>query len=201
MAAIANTAAELRVSNHVWQKNKNVTGLYQDASNSNAPDICPAGYLVKPVSLMPCEGYTGVKNENAWIMNMADDTDATGEVYFCNTFNVQEVTAPDGNIYKVGANTLGLSLPAGERGTFTRIDGTEMHDQIRFGIGNFKSTPTVGQFATIEDGLLKPAAAAPTATGTLYFEIMATGTFTTGAYASFGYVDVRAHRVITVPAG
>lgn len=198
MAAIANTAAELRVSNHVWQKNKNVTGLYQDASNSNAPDICPAGYLVKPVSLMPCEGYSGIKNENAWIMNMADDTDATGEVYFCNTFNVQEVTDALGNVYKVGPNTLGLAIPAGERGTFTRIDGMEMHDQIRFGIGNFKSAPTVGKFATIEDGLLKPADTAPTTTGELYFEIMATGNFTTGAYAAFGYVDVRAHRVITV---
>ena len=198
MAAIANTAAELRVSNHVWEKNKNVTGLYQDAANGDAPDICAAGYLVKPVGLMGNEGYANIKNENAWIMNMADDTDATGEVYFCNTFDVQEIVAPDGNIYKVGPNTLGLPIPAGVRGTYTRIDGYEMHDHIRFGVGNFKSTPTVGKYATIEDGLLKPADSAPTTTGELYFEILATGTFTTGAYAAFAYYDVRAIRVTTV---
>lgn len=196
MAAIANTAAELRVSNHLWEKNKNITGKYQESATDT---ICNAGFLCKPVSLMPNDGYpvaAGIYNENAWIMNLADDTDATGEVYFCNTFDVQEIAAGD-NIFRVGAKTLGLPLPAGERGTFTRIDGFEMHDHIRFGVGNFKSTPTVGQYATIEDGLLKPAAAAPSTTGELYFEILGTGTFTEGAYAAFTYYDVRAMRVIT----
>jgi hypothetical protein len=194
MAAIANTAAELRVSNHVWKKNKNVTGLFQDAGG--APDICPAGFLVKPVSLMPCEGYTGINNEDAWIMQAADTADATGEVYFCNTFDVQELVDGQGNVYKVGAGTLGLPIPAGQRGTYTRIDGIEEHDQIRFGIGNFAATPTVGQYATIAGGMLTPSATAPTATGTLYFEIMSTGNFTAGAYQSFGYVQVRAKRVL-----
>ena len=194
MAAIAYTAAELRVSNHLWEKNKNITGKYQESATDT---ICNAGFLCKPVSQLPCDGYsTAIYNENAWLMNMADDTDATGDVYFCNTFDVQEIAAGD-NIFRVGAKTLGLPLPAGERGTFTRIDGFEMHDQIRFGVGNFKSTPTVGQYATIEDGLLKPAASAPTTTGELYFEILATGTFTEGAYAAFTYYDVRAMRVIT----
>ena len=195
MAAIANTAAELRVSKHVWEKNKNVTGLFHNASDQG--EICPAGFLVKPVSLLPNEGYTGVYNENAWIMKTAAAADATGEIYFCNTFNVQELQGAGDNVWKVGHNTLGLALPAGERGTFTRIDGTEMHDQIRFGIGNFTATPTVGEFATIANGLLTPAATAPTDTGTLYFEIMEIGTFTEGAYASFQFVRVRAHRVIT----
>lgn len=194
MPAIANTAAELRVSNHVWEKNKNVTGIFQDASG--APDICPAGFLVKPVSLMPNEGYTGINNENAWVMQPADTADATGEVYFCNTFDVQELVDVHGNVYKVGANTLGLEIPAGQRGTFTRIDGMEMHDQIRLGVGNFAATPTVGQYATIAGGLLTPSATAPTTTGTLYFEIMSTGNFTVGAYQGFGYVQVRAKRVL-----
>lgn len=194
MAAIAKTAAELRVSNHVWEKNKNVTGLFHNASD--AGEICPAGFLVKPVSLLPNQGYTGIDNENAWIMQTAAEADATGEIYFCNTFNVQEIADANGNVYKVGANTLGLPLPADMRGTYTRIDGLEMHDQIRFGEGNFTAAPTVGKFATIADGLLTPAASAPTDAGTLYFEIMSTGTFTVGAYAGFGYVQVRAHRVI-----
>lgn len=190
MAAIAKTAAELRVSNHVWEKNKNVTGLLV------VDEVCPAGFLVKPVSLLPNQGYLDTNNENAWHMDTATAEDATGEIYFCNTFNVQEIADNNGNVYKVGANTLGLPLPAGMRGTFTRIDGLEMHDQIRFGEGNFTATPTVGEFATIADGLLTPAASAPTDAGTLYFKIMGTGTFTVGAYAGFGYVDVRAYRVI-----
>ena len=194
MAAIAKTAAELRVSNHVWEKNKNVTGLFQNASD--AGEICPAGFLVKPVSLLPNQGYTGIDNENAWIMKTAAAADATGEIYFCNNFNVQEISDNNGNVYKVGANTLGLPLPADVRGTYTRIDGLEMHDQIRFGEGNFTAAPTVGEFATIADGLLTPADTAPTDAGTLYFEIMSTGTFTVGAYAGFGYVQVRAHRVV-----
>ena len=195
MAAIANTAAELRVSNHLWEKNKNITGKYQESATDA---ICNAGFLCKRAGRLPCDGYgTAIYNENAWLMNMADDTDATGEVYFCNTFDVQEIAAGD-NIFRVGAKTLGLPIPAGERGTFTRIDGYDAHDQIRFGVGNFKSTPTVGQYATIEDGLLKPAASAPTTTGALYFEILATGYFTEGAYQSFAYYDVRAARVTTV---
>ena len=194
MAAIAKTAAELRVSNHVWEKNKNVTGLFHNDSDEG--EACAAGFLVKPVSLLPNAGYTGIYNENAWIMKAAAAEDATGEIYFCNTFNAQELEAIDGNIYKVGANTIGLPIPADHRGTFTRIDGLEMHDQIRFGEGNFTATPTVGEFATIDDGLLTPAATAPTDAGTLYFEIMSEGTFTKGAYAGFGYFQVRAHRVL-----
>lgn len=195
MAAIANTAAELRVSNHLWEKNKNITGKYQESATDT---ICNAGFLCKRAGRLPCDGYgTAIYNENAWLMNMADDTDATGEVYFCNTFDVQEIAAGD-NIFRVGAKTLGLPIPAGERGTFTRIDGYDAHDQIRFGVGNFKSTPTVGQYATIEDGLLKPSASAATTTGELYFEILATGYFTEGAYQGFAYYDVRAVRVTTV---
>lgn len=192
MAAIANTAAELRVSNHLWEKNKNITGKFQESS---ADAICAAGFLCVPVSQLPCEGYEAaeIKNENAWLMNAAED--GAGDVYFCNTFDVQEIAAGE-NIFRVGAKTLGLALPAGERGTFTRIDGIEMHDHIRFGVGNFASTPTVGQYATIENGLLKPAAAAPETAGELYFEILATGVFTEGAYAAFTYYDVLAKRVL-----
>lgn len=194
MAAIAKTAAELRVSNHVWEKNKNVTGIFQ---MNGAGDICPAGFLVKPVSLLPNQGYFDAPdNENAWIMNTAAAADATGEIYFCNTFDVQELQDVNGNVYKVGANTLGLPLPVNAFGTFTRIDGLEMHDQIRFGEGNFTAAPNEGEFATIANGLLAPAENAPTDAGTLYFKIMGTGTFTVGAYAGFGYVDVRAYRVI-----
>ena len=193
MAAIANTAAELRVSNHVWEKEKNVTGLFQ---TSGADDICAAGFLVKRGALLPNEGYTGIKNENAWYMNAATADDATDEIYFCNTFGVQELADAQGNTYKIGRDTLGLAIPAGQRGTYTRVDGIQSHDIIRFGAGNFSSTPTVGQFATIANGLLAPAASAPTTAGTLYFEVLSTGVFTVGAYAGPTYYEVRAKRVL-----
>ena len=193
MAAIAKTAAELRVSNHVWEKEKNVTGKFQE---SDADAVCAAGYLCKRVSLLPNEGYTSINNENAWLMNAATSSDVTDEIYFCNTFGVQELADANGNVYKVGRDTLGLALPAGQRGTFTRIDGIQSHDIIRFGEGNFASAPTVGKFATIDAGKLKPAASASSTAGELYFEILGTGTFTVGAYAGFTYYDVRAKRVL-----
>jgi hypothetical protein len=128
--------------------------------------------------------------------------DATAEaIYACNTFDVQEIAGPFGTAYKVGSNILGLPILAGHRGTYTRIDEGDM---MRFGIGNFTAAISDNGFATLgattNAGKLVPAAAAPTDTGALYFEIVGTGNFTQGAYAGFGYVLVKAHRVHTVTA-
>lgn len=186
----ANAAFELRVSNHIWDKQKNVTGIYV---NVETPKLCPAGFLVRESAPLPNEGYTGIANENAWVMEAASGTEDL--IYACNTFNVNEIEDPvTGNIYKVGGNTLGLAIPAGQRGTYTRIDEGDI---ARFGVGDFASTPTVGQYATIEAGKLNPSAERPTTMGTLYFEVLATGTFTQGAYASFAYYLLRAKRVRT----
>lgn len=190
-----NTAFELRVSNHIWDKQKNVTGLFKP---DEEPAICYAGQLVTEEAQLPNEGYTGIANENAWFMG-TPGYDPVGTVYACNTFNVNEIQDPvTGNIYKVGTNTLGLPIPAGQRGTYTRIDEGDM---MRFGIGNFSGTPTVGQYAIVgETGVLIPAGDAPNTMNALYFEVLGTGTFTQGAYAAFGYVLVRAHRVHAVAA-
>lgn len=198
MAAITNSAFELRVSNHLFDTTKNITGKYQESATDA---ICAAGFLVVPGDKLPNEGYSGVYNENAYIMGAASS--ATDEaIYACNTFNVQELTDALGNVYKVGSNTLGLAVPAGERGTFTRIDAGDI---IRLGIGNFTTAISTNGYATLgtstNAGKLVPAASAPTTTGTLYFTIEGSGKFTQGAYAGFDYVDVKAHRVITVPAG
>lgn len=185
-----NTAFELRVSNHVWEKQKNITGLYKP---DETPVTCYAGQLVVQETQLPNEGYTGLNNENAWVMGGPGD-DLTQDIYACNTFNVNEIQDPvTGNIYKVGSNTLGLPIPAGQRGTYTRIDEGDM---MRFGIGNFTAAPTVGQYAVINAaGVLVPSAVIPTGINTLYFEVLSTGSFTQGAYASFAYYLLRAKRV------
>lgn len=198
MAAIENTAFELRVSNHMFDTTKNITGKFQEGSPTAADAVCAAGFLVVPGERLANEGYADVKNENAYIMGAA--ATATDEaIYACNPFNVQEIAGPFGTVYKVGSNVLGLPIPAGERGTFTRIDEGDM---MRFGIGNFTTAISTNGFATLgtstNAGKLVPAASAPTTTGALYFEIVESGNFTQGAYAGFGYVLVKAHRVHTV---
>lgn len=190
MAAIKDTAFELRVSNHMYDTTKNITGKFQENS---ADAVCAAGFLVVPGDRLPNEGYASINNENAYIMGAAA-TATDPAIYACNTFNVQELTDAFGNAYKVGTNTLGLPIPEGYRGTYTRIDAGDM---MRFGIGNFTAAISDNGFATIANGQLTPAAAAPTTLGALYFEIVESGTFTQGAYAGFGYVLVKAHRVNT----
>ena len=196
MAAITNSAFELRVSNHMFDTTKNITGKFQNSTP--ADELCAAGFLVVPGTKLDNEGYSSVKNENAYLMGAADT--ATAEhLYACNTFNVQELTDAFGNAYKVGSNVLGLAVPAGQRGTFTRLDEGDI---CRFGIGNFTTAISTNGYATLgtstNAGKLVPGASAPTTTGTWYFTIEGSGNFTQGAYNGFAYVDVKVHRVHTV---
>lgn len=81
------TAFEARVTNNFRDDLINVTGRYQ-ASSADAD--CDAGRLVIRNGQLPCEGFTGVKNENAWYMNDATSTTNAGEVvYAANTYEVQ----------------------------------------------------------------------------------------------------------------
>ena len=200
MAEITNSAFELRVSNHMYDTTKNITGKFQNSTP--ADESCAAGFLVVPGDQLPNEGYAStILNENAYYMAAAGDATADF-LYACNTFNVQELTDPFGNAYKVGTNTLGLPIPSGYRGTYTRLDEGDI---IRFGIGNFTTAISTNGYATLgtstNAGKLVPAAAAPTDTGAWYFAIRGSGTFTQGAYPGFGYVEVQVKRVHTVDAG
>lgn len=186
------TAFEARVTNNFRDDLINVTGRYQ-ASSADAD--CDAGRLVIRNGQLPCEGFTGVKNENAWYMNDATSTTNAGEVvYAANTYEVQMLQGKHSNMYAVGTETLGLGIPAGRDGTFTKIvfDGDHAY---RFGIGNVNAEISTNTFFTIDAGQLKPAAAAPTANGALYFKLLDTGKFTEGTTASFEYVDVQACKV------
>lgn len=99
----------------------------------------------------------------------------------------------------MGTATLGLGVPAGRDGTFTEIvfDGKHAY---RFGEGNVNGAIGENTIFTIANGLLVPAAAAPTATGAIYFKLKGTGNFTEGAGQSFVYYDVWACKVSTVTA-
>lgn len=192
MAFIANTMFETKVTNAVFDETLNVAGKYQ-ASSADAD--CSAGLLCVRASALPNEGYSGIYNTNAYIFNAAADTDITG-IYACNPFQVQEAASQRGNVYKIGAETLGLGIPAGEVDTFTEIE-FDNKSIYRFGAGNLSAAISTNTFFTIDDGLLVPGAAAPDA-GTPYFKLVGSGVATEGAYASMTYYDVMACRDINV---
>lgn len=191
MAYIANTAFQPLVTNHEFDSTLNITGVF-DSDGEGTGAVCSAGFLCTKRAQTPNEGYTGVNNTNTWYMVAALDTvTAVTPIFACNTFNVNQLTDPaTGATYKVGTNVLGLAVPEGVRATFTKIvfDGNNIY---RFGVGNLSGTLGANGFCTIDDGLLVPAAAAPAA-GLPYFTVLGTGTFTQGAYAGFGYVDLLA---------
>ena len=198
MAYIANTAFEPRITNGRFDDEINIAGVYQ---YSSADAVCSAGFLCKRSTRLGNEGYdnpsgTRVYNENAWIMVDAVAADNEDEViYACNTYDVQYVAAPDGNLYAVGAHTLGLPSISGRPCTFTRID-FDGQSVYRFGVGNLASALSTNQYFTIANGLLSPTASAPTTQGAIYFELRGTGNFVEGNSASFGYVDVVAKKVL-----
>ena len=192
MAFIANTMFETKVTNAVFDETLNVAGKYQ-ASATDAD--CSAGLLCVRGDNLPNEGYTSINNMNAYYMTAAAATDLD-HIFACNTFDIQTAVTARGNVYKIGAETLGLGIPADMYGTFTKIvfDGNKIY---RFGIGNLSAEISTNTYFTIADGLLVPAAAAPAA-GTPYFKLVDTGVATEGAYASMTYYDVLACRDVVV---
>lgn len=192
MAFIANTAFEARIVNNEFENLVNITGKYQ-ASSANAD--CSAGLLCVRNGLLDCEGFTGVKNENAFVMNAAAATaKASDVIYACNTYDTKKL-----NGYYIGTETLGLGVPAGEYGTFTKIS-FDNESVYRFGEGNIDGTIGAKTILSIKDGLLKPESAVPTTADTPYFVIRGTGNFTEGTSASFGYVDVVACKTVVATA-
>lgn len=197
MAYIEKTAFEPRITNNEFNELCNITGRYQV---SDADADCSAGLLVVRGEQLPCAGFKGIKNENAFYMNAAGAAaNADTGVYACNTYEWPMLGGRNGNNYAVGTATLGLGVPAGRDGTFTEIvfDGKHAY---RFGEGNLSAAIGENTIFTIANGLLVPAAAAPTATGAIYFKLKGTGNFTEGAGQSFVYYDVWACKVSTVAA-
>lgn len=199
MAFTANTAFEARVTNNRFNDLCNVAGKFGTVADGVlTPADCSAGTLVVPNMLAPCEGYTSVNNENTYYFVAAASTDATGnEIYACNTYDTQLLGDGAGNEYFIGTRTLGLGVPAGRYGNFTKIIFDDSHI-YRFGVGNLSNSLSTNKFATIgSSGQITAAASAPTTVGTAYFKVMGTGAFVEGASASFNYVDLKACRVLT----
>lgn len=198
MAYIANTAFEIKISNHEFDSIANITGKYQ--SSATDAEICP-GFLATRSAVTVNEGYYQVgpagstvtlNNTNTWVMVDAVDTDTAQKgIYACNPFDVNMAADGQGNFWKVGANTLSIKVPAGYLTTWTKINFN--NDNVyRFGVGNLSASLSTNTYFTIDDGLLVPGASAPATAGVPYFELVGTGKFTEGAYPAFDYVDVRA---------
>lgn len=196
MAFTANSMFETRVTNAVFDETLNVTGKYQ-SGGSDAD--CSAGFLcVRGATRLGNEGYSGLYNDNAYIFGAAAATDYDG-IYACNPFQVEAGVSNRGNVYKIGAETLGLGIPAGEFDTFTKIE-FDNKSIYRFGAGNLSTAISTNTYFTIANGLLVPAASAPAKAGKPYFKLVAAVTTTEGAYASMTAYDVMACRDVVVEA-
>ena len=191
MSFTAKCAFEARITNNDRDNLANIAGKYY---NSDVAADCDAGFLCKRDSLLDCEGFTGVKNENAWKMVKAvaaDDMDTV--IYACNTYDVK-MLADGSKQYAIGRELLGLGVPSGRYGNFTHIkfDGESVY---RFGEGNVTINTTGDTYFTIANGFLSSATAKPTTAGTVYFELRKSGKFIEGNSESFAYYDLVACKV------
>ena len=112
---------------------------------------------------------------------------------------MQLLPGKGGKLYAVGAETLGLGVPAGRYGNFTRID-FDGQSVYRFGEGNVTLNTEGDKYFTIADGVLTSTTTKPATDGAIYFELRGTGKFTEGAGQSFGYYDLVACKPV-VAAG
>ena len=200
MSYIAKTAFEVFVSNSKRNDTQNITGKFGSFDGDTfTPDICSAGFLTTKHSLLPNEGYEqafmrgsvtnwesapGLKNGNSWYMVAATNGSAgmpgdhTG-IYACNTYDVNRAAAGD-LVVNIPGKTLGLAIPADERGDFTEMI---VGEQYNFGEGNFSTKPTASLlYCVITNGMLVAQASAPT-DGSVYFKVLnLNGRFTEGTY-------------------
>lgn len=176
----------------------NIPGQYlSDSSDLTSFDVCSAGFFVQKEKQIPVRGYESVEdgnsnpllyNTNAWYMVDAADGSNFTNLYICDTHDIPYLADPrNGNVYAVGSSTLGLPSVAGKLCNYRKaiFDGAHIE---RFGEGNFSGSPAVGGFVVIDDGLWADSAKEPDFGA--FGVIVGAGTFTEGAYNSFGYYDV-----------
>ena len=201
MAFTANTAFEVKVSNGIYNGLTNVAGKFGSFAGSTfTPADISAGFFAVQNSLIPSEGYESIVdggsnpkilNGNTWYMVAASSGivagftgDHTG-IYAANTYDVNKVTNGDLQ-YNLGEKTLGLGIPAGERGDFQELI---VGEQYKWGAGNFASVPTVGQYVLISGGKWSASQASAPTTGAVYGKVLRTEPFNEGAsYFGEGYV-------------
>ena len=201
MAFTANTAFEVKVGNGIYNGIQNVAGKFGSFSGSTfTPADISAGFFAVQNSLIPSEGYESIVdgssnptilNGNTWYMTAASSgivTGYTGDhtgIYAANPYDVNKVTSGDLS-YNLGQKTLGLGIPAGERGDFTELI---VGEQYKFGEGNFASAPTVGQYVTVSSGKWSASSGSAPTTGAIYGKVLRTEPFNEGAsFFGTGYV-------------
>lgn len=187
---------EVTVSNSVNDQTQHVAGKF--GTNTGASFVaaaCAAGTLCVPNGLLPNEGYEsfGIKNGNSYYFNAATNGnsgllgDHTG-IYAFNNYDVAKAVNGDAQ-YNIGAQTLGLALPAGNYGDFCEI---RIGEQYSFGDGQFSTAPSAGVstgYATIAAGKLVYSATAPAAGSGVYFQILRTKPVNEGTkFAGTAYV-------------
>ena len=200
MAFIENTMFEVKVSNSVNNQIQNVPGKFGTGTGSDfTPQDCSAGILCVQNGLLPLEGYESANklNGNSWYFNAASNGAASGTlgdhtgIYAFNNYDVSKAvgTNGSGNQWNVGFETLGLGLPAGNRGDFCEII---VGEQYTFGSGNFSTAPGEGVstgYATIANGRLVYSASAPAAGSGVAFQILRTIPVNEGTtYWGLGYI-------------
>lgn len=191
---MANYMFEVTVSNSVRNQTQNVPGKFGTGTGATfASEVCQAGTICVQNGLIPSEGYEdfNILNGNTWYFNAATSGAVSGNpgdhtgLYAFNNYDVNKAVSGD-NQWNLGSNTLGLSLPAGNRGDFTEL---MVGEQYTWGADNFTAVPTQGQnYATIANGKWTPAATEPTTAG-VYAEILRTKPVNEGTtYWGDGYV-------------
>ena len=101
---------------------------------------------------------------------------------------MNKATDAAGNKWNLGANTLGISLPAGMRGDFTELI---VGEQYTWGADNFSAAVSTNTFFTTgANGQWVPAGtSAPTTSGVVYGQLVRTKNVNEGStFWGTGYV-------------
>ena len=186
MAFIENTAFLPRMWNNRNEDLQNIAGQFGAVSDGAwATADCSAGFLCNKGDHIVGGGY-----------KMTVAADGTADVYACNSGDVQRISAPNGNVWAVGFDTLGLGAHSGELCTFSKIVEGETY---AFGDGNFSTlVSTTNKYATIVNGLLVGSSTAPEEGTGIYFELDAAlgiDVFTVGNHVGMNRYNLIAKKI------
>lgn len=175
MAFIEKTAFLPRMWNNRNNDLQNIAGKYGTVSSGvTSPADCSAGFICQKGAHLSTGGY-----------QMTVAADGKNDVYICNPGDVQRGNIGNG-LYAEGINTLGLGIPAGRLGTYTKAIPGETY---AFGEGNFSTLvdATTNKYATIVNGLLVGSSTVPADGTGIYFQLdegLGIDTWTESNYAA-----------------
>lgn len=181
--AISNYAFQPRRWNNRFDDLQTVTGLFGSFSDSVfTPAACDAGFL--------CNKGDGIPEGGAYMTAAAN---GSAKLYACNPTDVERLSDAN-NTWAVGVETLGLGARAGVKAPFTEIKEGETY---AFGPANFTTlVTTTNKFATVTNGKLVGAAAAPESGW--YFELdaeLGIDNFVEGNYNAFARYNLVAKHI------